>query len=137
MTVPSPPVQWSAIRCPPARANRDRRGRVAGHGRCGRGERRWTQMGRDRLRIGLASPRVAATREAGLATVERFLAEAASQGVAIVCFPETYLPGYRGLDFNTPPRDQDAQERTLRAVCDVARKHRVAVIMPMEWESPT
>src|SRR5437763_559234 len=61
----------------------------------------------------------------------------ASQGVAIVCFPETYLPGYRGLDFNTPPRDQDAQERTLRAVCDVARKHRVAVIMPMEWESPT
>jgi predicted amidohydrolase len=90
----------------------------------------------DRLRIGLVSPRVAATREAGLATVERFLAEAASQEVAIVCFPETYLPGYRGLDFMTPPRDQDAQERTLRAVCDVARKHGVAVIMPMEWESP-
>jgi predicted amidohydrolase len=89
------------------------------------------------LRIGLASPRVATTREEGLAAVGRFLAEAAAQGVAIVCFPEAYLPGYRGLDFPTPPPDQCAQERALRAVCELARRHRVAVIMPMEWASPT
>src|SRR5437588_12010723 len=90
----------------------------------------------DILRIGLASPRVAATREDGLATAGRFLAEAAAQGPAIVCFPETYLPGYRGLDFPTPPPDQRAQERALRGVSDLARRHRVAVIMPMEWASP-
>ena len=71
-----------------------------------------------KLRIGLASPRLAATREEGLATAARFLAEAASQGAAIVCFPETYLPGYRGLGFPTPPPDQPAQERALRTVCD-------------------
>src|SRR2546429_2823604 len=88
-----------------------------------------------KLRIGLASPRVAATREEGLANVGRFLAEAASCGAAIVCFPETYLPGYRGLDFVTPPPDQRAQERALRDVCDLARQHRVAVIVPMEWAS--
>jgi predicted amidohydrolase len=88
------------------------------------------------LRIGLASPRVATTREQGLATVERFLAEAAAQGVAIVCFPETYLPGYRGLDFSPPPQDQPAQERALQRVCELARQHRVAVITGMEWASP-
>jgi predicted amidohydrolase len=88
------------------------------------------------LRIGLASPRVAATREDGLATVGRFLTEAAEWGAAIVCFPETYLPGYRGLDFETPPADQEAQERALRGVCDLARAHRVAAIVPMEWASP-
>ena len=88
------------------------------------------------LRIGLASPRVATTREAGLATVGRFLAEAAARGAAIVCFPETYLPGYRGLDFAPPPPDQGAQERALRGVCELARRHRVAAIMPMEWASP-
>ncbi len=88
------------------------------------------------LRIGLASPRVATTREEGLATVARFLAEAAARGAAIVCFPETYLPGYRGLDFSTPPPDQAAQERALQGVCDLARQHRVAAIMPMEWASP-
>src|SRR5260221_740252 len=89
-----------------------------------------------KLRIGLASPRVATTREEGVATAGRFLAEAASRGAAIVCFPETYLPGYRGLDFSPPPPDQPAQERALRAVSDLARRHRVAAIMPMEWASP-
>lgn len=54
----------------------------------------------------------------------------------IVCFPETYLPGYRELDFVTPPPEQPAQERVLRGVRDLARGHRVAVIMPMEWASP-
>jgi predicted amidohydrolase len=93
-------------------------------------------MAPETLRIGLASPRVAATREEGVATVGRFLAEAASRGAAIVCFPETYLPGYRGLGFPTPPADQQAQERALREVCDLARRHRVAAIVPMEWASP-
>lgn len=88
------------------------------------------------VRIGLASPRVAATREDGLAAAERFLAEAAAQGAAIICFPETYLPGYRGLDFAPPPLDQSAQERALQAVSDLARRYRVAAIMPMEWASP-
>lgn len=88
------------------------------------------------MRIGLASPRVAATREEGVAAVGRFLAEAASRGAAIVCFPETYLPGYRGLDFTPPPEDQPAQERALREVCNLARRHGVAAITPMEWASP-
>ena len=89
----------------------------------------------ERLRIGLASPRPAATREEGLATMGRFLAEAAARGAAIVCFPETYLPGYRPDFPNTPPHDQAAQERTLEAVRDLARQHGVAVIAPMEWAS--
>jgi predicted amidohydrolase len=89
------------------------------------------------LRIGLASPRVAVARDEALTTIGRFLAEASTQGVAIVCFPETYLPGYRGLDFTPPPPDQEAQERALRQVCELARKHRVAAIVPMEWEGTT
>lgn len=88
------------------------------------------------LRIGLASPRPATTREDGLATVGRFLAEAAARGAAIVCFPETYLPGYRPDFPATPSPDQAAQERALEAVRELARQHRVAVIMPMEWASP-
>ena len=89
-----------------------------------------------RLRIGLASPRPATSREDGLATIERFLAEGARREAVIVCFPETYLPGYRGLGFVTPPPDQPAQERALQAVCDLAHEYQVAVIMPMEWVSP-
>lgn len=88
------------------------------------------------LRIALASPRVALSREDGLATIDRFLAEAARRGAAIVCFPETYVPGYRGLDFSPPLPDQPEQERALRTVQALARQHSIAVIMPVEWSTP-
>lgn len=90
------------------------------------------------LRIALASPRPAATREEAIATVGRFVAEAAERGAAIVCFPETYLPGYRGPVFPAPPPppDQAAQERTLEEVRALARQHQIAIIAPMEWASP-
>jgi predicted amidohydrolase len=69
--------------------------------------------------------------------VGHLLAEAASRGAAIVCFPETYIPGYRGLDFVPPPPDQRSQERALESVRELAQRHRVATILPMEWASAT
>lgn len=95
-------------------------------------------MAPETLRIGLASPRVAATRQEGVAIVGRFLAEAAERRAAIVCFPETYLPGYRGPVFPAapPPPDQGAQESALEEVRALARQHRVAAIVGMEWASP-
>ena len=76
------------------------------------------------------------TREEALATVARIFAEAASRGAAVLCFPETYVPGYRGLGFEPPPPDQAAQQRALEQVRDLARRYCVSVILPMEWESP-
>jgi predicted amidohydrolase len=87
------------------------------------------------LRIGLAAVRNAPTVEERLDTVERFLADAAAQGVAIVCFPETYIPGLRGQDFDVPPLDQTRQEAALDRICASARRHSVAAIVGMEWET--
>jgi predicted amidohydrolase len=53
--------------------------------------------------IALASPRVASSIDEGLAKVERYQSEAAAKGAEIVCFPEAYLPGLRGQDFEVPP----------------------------------
>ena len=89
------------------------------------------------LRIGLASARNLPTVQSRLETVDRFLAEAASRHVAIVCFPEAYLPGLRGLDFEVPPPDQARQEASLDAVRASARRYGVAVVMGMEWETTT
>lgn len=87
------------------------------------------------LRIGLAAARNAATVDERLATVNRFLAEAAERQVAIVCFPETYIPGLRGQDYSVPPPDQDRQQAALEAVCEKARRHGVATVIGMEWET--
>jgi predicted amidohydrolase len=84
------------------------------------------------MKIGLASPRIATSLEAGLATVERLVAEAAAQGAAIVCFPEAYLPGLRGQDFEVLPFELPQQEQVLQAVAAWARSYAVAVILGME-----
>ena len=86
--------------------------------------------------IGLASPRIATSLDDGLERVERLLADAAGQGARIVCFPEAYLPGLRGLDFEVPPFGAADEERVLREVGGMARAHAVAVIMGMERAAP-
>jgi predicted amidohydrolase len=71
--------------------------------------------------IALASPCIASTLHEGLDKIKRFLSEASAQGAEIVCFPEAYLPGLRGQDFEVLAFDQTQQERTLQAVSQWAR----------------
>jgi predicted amidohydrolase len=82
--------------------------------------------------IALASPRVAATLEEGLSKIRRFLSEASAQGAEIACFPEAYLPGLRGQDFEVIPFDRTDQERTLETVAEWARAYAMATILGME-----
>src|SRR2546425_7701237 len=82
--------------------------------------------------IGLASPRVASSLDDGLDRIRRLLSEASAQGAEIVCFPEAYLPGLRGQDFEVLPFDQTKQERVLRAVAQWARTYGCATILGME-----
>jgi predicted amidohydrolase len=49
-----------------------------------------------------------------------------------VCFPEAYVPGLRGQDFEVFPYDRAEQERALEAVSALARTHKVATILGME-----
>jgi predicted amidohydrolase len=87
------------------------------------------------LRIGLAAARNVPSVAERLETVERFLAQAAALDVAIICFPETYIPGLRGCDFPVPPPDQARQQEALEVIRAAAEAHRVATIIGMEWES--
>src|SRR5689334_18645181 len=92
-------------------------------------------MATEILRIGLAAAPNAPSFDERLATIDRMLGEAAAREVAIVCFPEAYLPGLRGFDFPVPPPDQRRQERALDAVRAMARSHRTAAVVGMEWAS--
>jgi predicted amidohydrolase len=82
--------------------------------------------------IALASPSVASTLTEGLDKIERFLSEASAQGAEIVCFPEAYLPGLRGQDFDVLLYDEAMQEQVLGAVSQWARTYQVATILGME-----
>src|SRR5260370_4097452 len=82
--------------------------------------------------IALASPCIASTLDEGLDKIKRFMSEASAQGAEIVCFPEAYLPGLRGQDFEVLPFDQTQQERVLQAVAQWARTYAVATILGTE-----
>jgi len=82
--------------------------------------------------IALASPKVAASLDDGLDKIKRLLAEASAQGAEIACFPEAYLPGLRGQDFDVLPFERAEQERVLEEVAQWARAYRVAAIVGME-----
>ena len=71
--------------------------------------------------IALASPSIASSLDDGLDKIKRLMSEASAQGAKIVCFPEAYLPGLRGQDFEVFPFDQELQERALQSVAQWAR----------------
>ena len=82
--------------------------------------------------IALASPSVASSLDDGLDKIKRLLSEASAQGAEVVCFPEAYLPGLRGQDFQVLPWDQSQQEYALNVVGQLAQKYAVAIILGME-----
>ena len=82
--------------------------------------------------IGLASPGVATSIDDGLDRIKRLLADASARGAEVVCFPEAYLPGLRGQDFDVPPFDRSEQQRALESVARMARTYGVATILGME-----
>lgn len=84
------------------------------------------------LIIGLASPRIAKSLDDGLSNVNRLMADAAARGAEIVCFPEAYLPGLRGLDFDVPDFDAADEQRVLESIARFTTSHSIAAIVGME-----
>jgi predicted amidohydrolase len=82
--------------------------------------------------IALASPCIASSLDEGLDKIRRLMSEASAQGAEIVCFPEAYLRGLRGQDFEVLPFDQEQQERVLQTLSQWARIYAVATILGME-----
>jgi predicted amidohydrolase len=84
------------------------------------------------LTVALASPRVASSLDEALEKIRSLMAEASAQGAEVVCFPEAYVPGLRGQDFEVYPFDSAQEERTLRAASGWARASGIATILGME-----
>ena len=68
--------------------------------------------------------------------VERFISEAANGEADIVCFPECYVPGLRGQDFAVEAHDPARLTAARERACALAVAHRIAIILPMDWDGP-
>ena len=88
------------------------------------------------MNIAIASPPYPKTIAEGLYTVEAFSRDAASRGATIICFPESFIPGYPGLGFLPGPATNASLQDALTTVCGIAGALKIAIIIPMDWHSP-
>src|SRR5437762_4880817 len=84
------------------------------------------------FRIALANLSFPATPEESLTLAQQAVEEASRQRAGIVCFPECFVPGYRGGGKPVPPPDSAFLERAWSAIAAAAAKASVAVILGTE-----
>ena len=63
------------------------------------------------FRIALANIRFPATPEESITLAQQAIAQASSERAGLICFPECFTPGYRGMGKAVPPPDPAFLER--------------------------
>jgi predicted amidohydrolase len=84
------------------------------------------------FRIALANLRFPAAPAESVRLAEQAIAEASTQRAGVICFPECFVPGYRGMGRTVPPPDAAFLERAWSAIAEAAAKANIAVVLGTE-----
>ena len=84
------------------------------------------------IRIALANLRFPSSPQESVDLAEAAIRQAVSEKAEVLCFPECYVPGYRGPGKAVPPPDREFLERAWSQVAAAAREARVTVILGTE-----
>jgi predicted amidohydrolase len=84
------------------------------------------------FRIALANVRFPASSEESVTLAEQAIGQAGADRADIICFPECYVPGYRGLDMQVAPPDATFLDRAWSRIAAAAAQANVAVILGTE-----
>ena len=85
------------------------------------------------MKIALASPPAPKSISDGLFWVEKLTKEAALQKADLVCFPESYIPGYPFEEFNIEKSTPENMTAALDEASKIAAANNIAIILPMDW----
>jgi predicted amidohydrolase len=83
-------------------------------------------------RIALANLRFASTPDESVTLAEQAIGQASAEHANIICFPECYVPGYRGLGMQVPPPDAEFLELAWSRIRAVAAKTHISIILGTE-----
>jgi len=84
------------------------------------------------FRIALANIRFPATADESIALAKQSIDQASVEGAGIICFPECFVPGYRGMGKHVPPPNQEFLERAWSAIASAAANAGITVILGTE-----
>ncbi|HEU0183681.1 MAG TPA: nitrilase-related carbon-nitrogen hydrolase [Blastocatellia bacterium] len=83
------------------------------------------------FRITLANIRFPDADES-IALAKQYIGRASDAGAGVVCFPECFVPGYRGGSKSVQPPDQEFLERAWSAIASAAADAEITVILGTE-----
>jgi len=84
------------------------------------------------FRIALANIQFPATPEESVTLAAQAIAQAGAAHADLVCFPECFVPGYRGRGKQVPPPDRAFLERAWSVVAAAAAQAELAVVLGTE-----
>src|ERR1700676_4882413 len=84
------------------------------------------------FRIALANIRFPATPEESVTLADQAIAQAPVERAGLICFPECFVPGYRGIGKSVPPPDIAFLERAWSGIAAAAAKANLAVVLGTE-----
>ncbi|KQL45889.1 carbon-nitrogen hydrolase [Brevibacillus choshinensis] len=85
------------------------------------------------MRIGLAQARFPQSLADGITIVKQMIGQASEQYCDVVCFPESIIPGLRGVGYEVEKYDHTLMTSALEEICAIAKQNQVTVILPTEW----
>src|SRR5512143_1630850 len=84
------------------------------------------------FRIALANIPFPATPKESVTLAQQAIAQASTERAGIICFPECFVPGYRGMGKRVPPPDTAFLERAWSVIAAAAAKANIAVVLGTE-----
>ena len=87
------------------------------------------------MKIACATPRYPKDLQDGISEIEKWTRQASEKGAEIICFPESYLPGYPFKCNQLRPCPQEAIEQALQKVQATAAQYSTAIILPLDFYS--
>jgi predicted amidohydrolase len=84
------------------------------------------------FRIALANLEFPATPDDSVVLAECAISRASARRASLICFPECFVPGYRGLGKQVPPPDPAFLERAWSRIGAAAARANLAVVLGTE-----
>ena len=84
------------------------------------------------IRIALANIQFPSGPEESVALAEEAIGMASAERAELLCFPECFVPGYRGMGKEAPPPDEVFLERAWSVIAAAAAKADVGVVLGTE-----
>jgi predicted amidohydrolase len=84
------------------------------------------------FRIALANIQFPATPDESITLAEQAIVQASVERAELICFPECFVPGYRGIGKLVTPPDPVFLERAWAVIAAAAAKANIAVILGTE-----